>query len=72
MVEAAADEAEKRILGEGKHRARFSPGYADLPLSFTEEILRLTNAKRLMGITLSDTFLATPSKTVTAIIGLKE
>lgn len=72
MVEAAADEAEKIILGEVKHRVRFSPGYSDLPLSFTAEILRLTNAKKLMGITLSDTFLATPSKTVTAIIGLKE
>lgn len=71
MVEAAADEAERCIFGGAEHTLRFSPGYSDLPLEFVSRIVEMTDAERLLGVTLSRTYLATPSKTVTAIIGIK-
>lgn len=71
MAEALCDAAEDEILGDAAHTARFSPGYSDLPLSYVKEIVRLTDARSLMGVVLTDGFLAVPAKTVTAIIGIK-
>lgn len=71
MVEALCDAAEGRVLGDAAHTARFSPGYADLPLSHVRDILDMTMGDRLLGISLNESFMATPSKTVTAIIGIK-
>jgi hypothetical protein len=51
---------------------RFSPGYGDLPLSLQPEILALTDATRRLGITLTESLLMVPSKSVTAIIGICE
>ena len=50
---------------------RFSPGFGDLPLTVQREFLGLLDAGRRMGITLSESFLMAPSKSVTAIIGLE-
>ena len=72
LVEALCDRAEAEILGDEMHTARFSPGYADLSISCVKEILVATDAERLLGVKLSESFLCTPSKTVTAIIGIKK
>ena len=50
-------------------RPRYSPGYGDLPLSVQPDMLSLTDAGRRMGITLNASYLMSPSKSVTAIIG---
>lgn len=49
---------------------RFSPGYGDLPLSVQREFLATLDPKGSLGITLTETFLMIPSKSVTAIIGV--
>ena len=51
---------------------RFSPGYGDLPLEMQREVMDALDCGRTVGITLSDSLLMTPSKSVTAIIGMKE
>ncbi|MBR5974877.1 MAG: Vitamin B12 dependent methionine synthase activation subunit [Clostridiales bacterium] len=51
-------------------RMRFSPGYGDLPIEVQREFLPLLDAERRLGITLSDSCLMAPSKSVTAIIGI--
>lgn len=51
---------------------RFSPGYGDLPLEVQRPLLELLDAQRRCGITLSDTFIMTPRKSVTAIFGLAD
>ncbi|MBR2466628.1 MAG: Vitamin B12 dependent methionine synthase activation subunit [Clostridia bacterium] len=71
LVEALCDAAEARVLSAEEHTARFSPGYADLPLSFVKDILEKTNAEKLLGVGLTDSYLAIPTKTVTAVIGIK-
>lgn len=53
-----------------KLKPRFSPGYGDLPLEIQVEILKILDAQKIMGLYLNDSYLITPSKTVTAIIGL--
>lgn len=49
---------------------RFSPGYGDLPLDIQRHLLPLLDAERTLGITLGSSLLMSPSKSVTAIIGL--
>ncbi len=51
---------------------RFSPGYGDLDLSTQKEIFRLLECEKTIGLYLNDTFSLSPSKSVTAFIGIKE
>ncbi|MCQ2409879.1 MAG: Vitamin B12 dependent methionine synthase activation subunit [Clostridia bacterium] len=51
---------------------RFSPGYGDLDLNLQKVILPYLEAEKRIGITLNDSLLMTPSKSVTAFIGLKD
>ncbi len=51
-------------------RMRFSPGYGDLPIEVQKVFLPLLDAERRLGITLSESCLMAPSKSVTAIIGV--
>lgn len=50
---------------------RYSPGYGDLPLSVQRDFLAALDPKGTLGITLTETFLMIPSKSVTAVIGIK-
>ncbi len=51
--------------------ARFSPGYGDWALSAQREVFRLLEPPRHIGVCLNDSLLMTPTKTVTAVIGLR-
>ena len=50
---------------------RFSPGYGDLPLGFQREIVRILDTHRKIGLTLSDSLMMLPQKSVTAIVGMR-
>ncbi len=70
VAEAAADKCNE-VFTEGKRcKPRFSAGYGDLPLSFQRDIIRILDAEKTAGITLSDTDLMIPQKSITAIIGI--
>lgn len=51
---------------------RFSPGYGDLPLEFQKEIFKVLNPEKHLGVFLCESFVMSPSKSVTAIIGIKK
>ncbi len=51
-------------------RPRFSPGYGDLPLAFQREIFRALECEKRIGLTLTDSLLMSPAKSVTAIAGI--
>jgi hypothetical protein len=53
-------------------RPRFSPGYGDFPLECQEQIIGGLEAGKRIGITLTDSLLMMPSKSVTAVIGVTE
>ena len=54
-----------------KTHPRFSPGYGDLPLEVQPILLSQLNAEKRLGITLGNSYMMSPSKSVTAIIGLE-
>ena len=74
-VEALCDELCATVcdgLGEGVSLLpRFSPGYGDLSLDFQREIFRLLSPERNIGVTLGERLLMSPTKSVSAIIGIK-
>lgn len=51
-------------------RPRFSPGYGDLPLEIQQNIIKILECSKYIGITLNDSLLMSPSKSVTAFIGV--
>lgn len=51
---------------------RYSPGYGDLEISVQKDIFRTLECTKNIGVTLTDSCLMIPSKSVTAIIGLKQ
>ena len=61
--------AEKGKLGSGT-RPRFSPGYGDLELTVQRDIFRVLDCPRKIGLTLNETCLMSPTKSVTALIGV--
>ena len=53
-----------------KVRPRFSPGYGDVSLEVQKNFFRLLPCQRI-GLTLMDTLIMSPEKSVTAFIGIK-
>ncbi len=51
-------------------KPRFSPGYGDLPLDFQRELFAMLACEKRIGLTLNESLLMSPSKSVTAIMGL--
>lgn len=75
LVEQAADAAESTIAARARElglfaTTRFSPGYGDMPLETQPTLLDTLDAHRRLGITLSPSLLMTPTKSVTAVVGL--
>ena len=52
--------------------SRYSPGYGDFPLAAQRTLLGLLDASRQVGVSLTDSLLMVPSKSVSAIIGVKK
>ena len=70
-IECWCDDVEVEITrNEAKHCERFSPGYGDFALEHQKDFLRLLDMGRLLGVSLTDTLLMKPAKSVTAVIGL--
>jgi cobalamin-dependent methionine synthase I len=77
LVEELADkvngEIEKTAENDGFYcKTRFSPGYGDFPLDTQKKIIPLLECEKRIGVTLSDTLLMSPRKSVTAVIGFFE
>lgn len=68
--DACEGEIQKDLSRESYMRPRFSPGYGDFPLEFQREMLGVLDASKQIGVTLTDSFLMMPSKSVTAVIGI--
>ena len=76
-IEEVADHAQQEIQElcekEGKGITwRFSPGYGDFPLESQKWILPFLDAPRKIGLTVTDSLLMVPGKSVTAVLGVTE
>ena len=50
--------------------SRFSPGYGDFPIRIQNELLRLMDAGRKIGLYATPSHILTPRKSITAVCGL--
>ncbi|MBQ8415461.1 MAG: Vitamin B12 dependent methionine synthase activation subunit [Clostridia bacterium] len=76
-IEALCDAFEMQVKEEWEEKGkgicpRFSPGYGDLPLDFQRPLITVLDAPKRIGVALNESLLMSPSKSVTAIIGLKK
>ncbi len=75
MLEDYCDQVNEELRREYQEkglflRPRFSPGYGDFSLECQPALLGALEAGKRIGITLTDTLLMAPSKSVTAVIGV--
>ena len=67
------EESIKNELAPGETLIRrYSPGYGDFPLEAQRELLGILDTPRAIGVSLTDTLLMAPSKSVSAVIGVKK
>ena len=71
-IEALADAFEIMLRSQGYDiTRRFSPGYGDVPLTLQREVFSALDCPRKIGLTLTETLLMSPSKSVTALAGVR-
>ena len=74
IADAAADECEEKILAQAKSlgkkiTTRYSPGYGDFPIECQREFLNALNCGVRLGLTVTDSCMLLPSKSITACVG---
>ena len=77
MVECYCDEYGLELAKEAEKRGlflrpRYSPGYGDFSIRHQSDLLRVLDCQKKIGLTITDSFMLAPSKSVTAIIGLTD
>lgn len=77
VIEAYCDDENEKLRQEAAAerlflRPRFSPGYGDLSLDCQRDFLYLLKAQKNIGLTVTDSGLMVPIKSVTAIIGISK
>ena len=75
MLETFCDEQNQKLKEEYEEkgwylRPRFSPGYGDFSLECQRQIAPALELNKRIGVTLTDSLLMAPSKSVTAVIGV--
>ena len=74
-IESWTDEVEdeiRRELRDGETLvSRYSPGYGDYPLEAQRRLFALLDAPKKIGVSLTDNLIMVPSKSVSAVIGVK-
>lgn len=77
VIEEYCDEENRRLKDEYEAkgfylRPRFSPGYGDFSLECQREITTVLETPKRIGIMLTESLLMTPSKSVTAVMGVSK
>ena len=75
LIEAYCNECCEYLASEEADRGlyllpRFSPGYSDFLLQHQRDILRLLDAAKKIGLSMTESCMLVPVKSVTAVIGL--
>ncbi len=76
-VENVCDHFEDEMRGIAEDEglfltSRVSPGYGDLPLDLQGDMCRILNTSRRIGLTVTETSIMVPRKSVTAIMGIAD
>ncbi len=71
LIESFCDYVNEFVVNGKDTVMRFSPGYGDFDLKYQKEILDYLDANKKIGISLTESLMMVPTKSVTAIIGIK-
>ena len=74
MIEEYCDSCEKEMQKKtgGSYTWRYSPGYGDYPIELQKSVLSMLDAPRKIGLATNENSLLTPTKSVTAVMGLSK
>ena len=72
LIESFTDYVNEILKDEKSLCPRFSAGYGDYSILHQKKILERLDASRKIGVTLTDSYMMLPFKTVSAVIGIKE
>lgn len=71
-VECWCDLLNERLSEKHTLKPRFSPGYGGVSLEIQKNVLQFLEAEKMLGLTLTDSLLMVPMKSVTAFIGIAD
>ena len=73
VCDRVQNEIENNILKNGQYLTfRYSPGYGDLSIEKNTEILTILNGQKEIGLTITNSGIMIPRKSVIAIIGITD
>ena len=64
LIEEYVNETQTKLGIEGK---RYSPGYGDFNIKHQKDLLKILNCEKI-GLYMTDSYMLTPSKSITAIL----
>lgn len=75
LIEGYCNEQQEQLKKDWEEKGyylkpRFSPGYGDLGLETQKMLFEVLSCEKRIGLTLTDTLLMLPTKSVTALIGV--
>ena len=71
LCDAFCDDIDAELRSEEMRlRTRVSPGYGDIPMETQRDIFTVLDCPRKIGLTLDESLLMSPSKSVTALCGI--
>ncbi len=73
LCDAFCEEMQRRVQKTGFVTVpRFSAGYGDLSISLQSDLFRVLDCSRRIGVSLNESLLMSPTKSVTAIVGIRK
>jgi len=76
VLEDHCDRIQEQIaheLDEGLYlRPRFSPGYGDFSILYQKDLLQMLNASKHIGLSMTEGYMLTPTKSITAVMGISK
>lgn len=74
LLEEYCDECQEKISEEMRKegyflRPRFSPGYGDFAMEHQKDVMRILECAKNIGLTMTESYMMSPTKSVTAVIG---
>lgn len=71
FIDECQEELRQKYKEEGFYlRPRYSPGYGDFSVTYQSKLLGRLNATKEIGVSATESSMLTPTKSVTALIGL--
>ena len=71
LIEEFCDYVNDLLKKKAELCPRFSAGYGDYSINHQKKILEELDASKKLGVSLTESYMMTPTKTVTAVVGIK-